>query len=165
MNRLVVLYDSGCPMCSRFRSWLVAQPQIVPVLAVPAGSDAARQLLPQLDHAATLREITVVADTGAVWTGASAWVTCLWATVEHRDLALRLSTPLGLPVARAMAYAAAGLRASLTTTQVPHARGPEARGPEARGPERGPERSQERGPDATGGGGYADDCDGLCAPV
>lgn len=143
MNRLYVLYDAGCPMCSRFRSWLVAQPHVIPVTAVPAGSPEARALLPHLDHDATLREVTVVADTGAVWTGASAWVTCLWATVEHRDLATRLSTPLGLPVARAMAYAAAGLRASLTTTAVP----------------------DRRGPGTTGGGGYADDCDGHCAPV
>lgn len=148
MNRLVVLYDAGCPMCSRFRSWLVEQQHLVPVVAIPAGSNAARELLPELDHAATLREITVVADTGAMWTGASAWVTCLWATVEHRDLALRLSTPLGLPVARAMAYAAAGLRASLTTTDVPELRSPEA-----------------RSPGVTEGGGYADDCDGLCQPV
>jgi predicted DCC family thiol-disulfide oxidoreductase YuxK len=143
VRSLVVLYDAGCPMCSRFRSWLVGQPHLVPVTAVPAGSPEARRLLPHLDHAATLREITVVADTGAVWTGASAWVTCLWATVEHRDLALRLSTPLGLPVARAMAYAAAGLRSSLTTTQVPAA----------------------HASDRAGGGGYADDCDGLCPPV
>ena len=143
MNRLVVLYDAGCPMCSRFRSWLVQQPHLVPITAVPAGSAQARRLLPGLDHAATLREITVVADSGAVWTGANAWVTCLWATVEHHDLATRLSTPVGLPVARAMAYAAAGLRASLTTTTVPGA----------------------GRPGATGGGGYADDCDGLCPPV
>jgi len=140
---LVVLYDAGCPMCSRFRSWLVTQPHLVPVTAVPAGSSEARTLLPHLDHDATLRDVTVVADTGAVWTGANAWVTCLWATVEHHDLALRLATPLGLPVARAMAYAAAGLRSSLTTTQVPDA---------AR-------------PGRAGGGGYADDCDGLCQPV
>jgi predicted DCC family thiol-disulfide oxidoreductase YuxK len=143
VNRLVVLYDAGCPMCSRFRSWLVEQPHLVPLTAVPAGSPEARQLLPGLDHDATLREITVVADTGAVWTGASAWVTCLWATVEHHDLATRLSTPLWLPVARAMAYAAAGLRATLTTTHVPGAGRPRA----------------------AGGGGYADDCDGLCQPV
>ena len=146
MRSLVVLYDAGCPMCSRFRFWLVRQPHLVPVTAVPAGSPEARALLPRLDHDAALRDVTVVADTGAVWTGASAWVTCLWATVEHRDLALRLSTPLGLPVARAMAYAAAGLRASLTTTRVPAARGPDAT-------------------DVTRGGGYADDCDGLCPPV
>lgn len=143
VGRLVVLYDAGCPMCSRFRSWLVLQPHLVPVTAVAAGSPEARRLLPHLDHAATLREVTVVGDTGAVWTGASAWVTCLWATVEHHDLATRLSTPLGLPVAKAMAYAAAGLRATLTTTRAPEA----------------------GRPGATGGGGYADDCDGLCQPV
>ena len=137
MNRLVVLYDAGCPMCSRFRSWLVEQPHLLEVTAVPAGSSTARALLPHLDHAATLREITVVGDGGQVWTGAHAWVVCLWATAEHRDLALRLSTPLGLPVARAMAYAAAGLRASLTSTRVP---------------------------EAVKGNGYADDCDGLCQP-
>ena len=138
MNRLVVLYDAGCPMCSRFRTWLVEQPHLVPVSAIPAGSAQARALLPQLDHASTLREVTVVGDSGQVWTGAHAWVVCLWATAEHRDLAVRLSTPLGLPVARAMAYAAAGLRASLTSTVVP---------------------------EAVEGGGYADDCDGLCQPV
>ena len=143
IGSLVVLYDAGCPMCSRFRSWLVEQPHLVPVCAVPAGSVAARELLPHLDHAATLREVTVVADTGAVWTGAGAWVTCLWATAPHRDLATRLSTPLGMPVARGVAYAAAGLRASLTTTRVPEAGVPAA----------------------TRGGGYADDCDGLCHPV
>ena len=143
MKRLAVLYDAGCPMCSRFRTWLVEQPHLVPVSAVPAGSAEAQRLLPALDHAATLREITVVADSGEVWTGASAWVACLWATVEHRDLAIRLSTPLGLPVARAMAHAAAGLRASLTTTQALGTRRPEA----------------------SAGGGYADDCDGRCPPV
>lgn len=138
MKGLVVLYDAGCPMCSRFRTWLVGQPHLVAVTALPAGSAEARALLPHLDHAATLREITVVGDGGEVWTGAHAWVACLWTTVEHRDLAIRLSTPLGLPVAKAMAYAAAGLRASLTTTLVP---------------------------EAVEDNGYADDCDGLCQPV
>jgi hypothetical protein len=78
-----------------------------------------------------------VGDGGQVWTGAQAWVVCLWATAEHRDLAIRLSTPLGLPVAKAMANAAAGLRASLTSVRVP---------------------------EAVWGNGYADDCDGLCQP-
>lgn len=154
MNRLYVLYDAGCPMCSRFRSWLVTQPHVIPVMAVAAGSADARALLPHLDHDATLREITVVADAGAVWTGASAWVTCLWATVEHRDLATRLATPLGLPVARAMAWAAAGLRASLTTTT----------GPDAPAPGRAVDGSGWVSGRARGGG-YADDCDGHCAPV
>jgi predicted DCC family thiol-disulfide oxidoreductase YuxK len=137
MNQLYLLYDAQCPMCSRFREWLVAQPHRIPLATVPAGSAAARALLPGLDHAATFREVTVVADSGEVWTGHQAWVVCLWATTAHRDLAMRLATPLGLPVARAMACAAAGLRAALTT-----------------GVDRRP-----------GGGGYPDDCDGACQPV
>jgi predicted DCC family thiol-disulfide oxidoreductase YuxK len=137
VNRLVLLYDAQCPMCTRFREWLVDQPHRIPLDTVAAGSQAARELVPGLDHAATLREVTVVADTGEVWTGHQAWVMCLWATAAHRDLAMRLATPLGLPVAKAMAYAAAGLRAALTT---------------------GVDRR-------LAGGGYPDDCDGACQPV
>jgi predicted DCC family thiol-disulfide oxidoreductase YuxK len=137
VNRLVLLYDAQCPMCTRFREWLVDQPHLIPLDTVAAGSQAARELVPGLDHAATLREVTVVADTGEVWTGHQAWVMCLWATAAHRDLAMRLATPLGLPVAKAMAYAAAGLRAALTT---------------------GVDRR-------LAGGGYPDDCDGACQPV
>ena len=115
MNRLVLLYDAGCPMCSRFRQWLVDQPLAVRLDTLPAGSAEARALLPALDHEATLREVTVVGSEGQVWTGGHAWVMCLWATVAHRETALRLSTPVGLPVARAMAYTAAGLRAAMAT--------------------------------------------------
>jgi predicted DCC family thiol-disulfide oxidoreductase YuxK len=111
--RLTVLYDAGCPLCTRFRDWLLAKPTLVPLALVPAGSHAARIMFPGLDHAATLQEITVVADTGAVWTGEAAWVLCLWATVEHRGHAEQLARPAWLPVARAAALAAAGLRAVL----------------------------------------------------
>lgn len=134
MNRLYVLYDAGCPLCSRFRDWLVGQPHRVPVTAVAAGSPAAYRLLPGLDHDATLREVTVVGDAGEVWTGARAWVVCLWATASHRGLAERLATPAGLPVAKAMAYAAAGLRGALAPAPAP-----------------------------TGGGGYPDRCERGCA--
>ena len=140
MRGLVLLYDAGCPMCTRFRRWLVDQPHAIPLTTVVAGSSEARSLLPALDHDATLREVTVVGDGGQVWTGAGAWVMCLWATAAHRETAVRLSTPVGLPVARAMAYAAAGLREALTSTAVP-------------------------APGGRAGGGYPDDCDGHCQPV
>ena len=140
MNSLLLLYDAGCPMCSRFRLWLVDQPHAVRLDTLAAGSPEARRLLPRLDHDATLREVTVVGPQGQVWTGARAWVMCLWATVAHRETALRLSTPVGLPVARAMAYAAAGLREVLTTTSLPP-------------------------PGHPAGGGYPDHCDGHCRPV
>ncbi|NYE36887.1 putative DCC family thiol-disulfide oxidoreductase YuxK [Nocardioides cavernae] len=48
--RLTVLYDDGCPLCRTFSGWLARQPVLVPLDLVPAGSDAARQRFPRLDH-------------------------------------------------------------------------------------------------------------------
>lgn len=114
---LTVLHDPGCPMCRAFAGWLSRQPTLVPIELVTAGSEQVRARWPDLDHAHTLREVTVVADTGAVWHGGAAWVMCLWATVEHRPLAVSLSTPAGMVVARQVALAASGLRGLLTSTR------------------------------------------------
>ncbi|WP_433163657.1 thiol-disulfide oxidoreductase DCC family protein [Kribbella sp. CA-247076] len=120
MRELTVLYDAECGLCRRFRSWLAAQRPapdgqggVLRLRFVAAGSADARALLPGLDHAATLREVTVVADDGSVYVGDRAWIVCLWTTWEHRHTAVRLSGPAMRPVARAMVQAAAGLR-SLT---------------------------------------------------
>ncbi|MEU5112571.1 DCC1-like thiol-disulfide oxidoreductase family protein [Streptomyces longwoodensis] len=107
---LTVLYDADCPPCAFLRDWLVRQPQLVPLDLVPAGSEQARRLLPGLDHAATLDEITVVDDAGQVYRDAAAWVVTLWALRRHRALAHRLSTPSGLRLARGAALAAAKWR-------------------------------------------------------
>lgn len=113
MQELVVLYDAQCGLCRRFKEWLAGQrlaPNMVGLGFVAAGSTEARQRYPELDHAATLREVTVVADDGAVYVGDRAWIVCLWATAEHRAAAVRLASPAMRPVARAMVQAAAGLR-------------------------------------------------------
>jgi predicted DCC family thiol-disulfide oxidoreductase YuxK len=117
MRELTVLYDARCGLCRRFKDWLAAQRPapdgrggVVRLRFVAAGSADARAQYPRLDHAATLREITVVADDGSVYVGDRAWIVCLWATLEHRQTAVRLSAPLMRPVARAMVQAAAGLR-------------------------------------------------------
>jgi len=117
MRALTVLYDADCPMCRRFREWLGSQPLLLPTDFVPAGSDEARRRFPTLDHKRTLDEITVVADDGGVWTHEQAWVMCLWVTVKHRPLAERLAAPAWLPLAKAAAHTAAGLR-SRTRTHV-----------------------------------------------
>ncbi|WP_020392152.1 thiol-disulfide oxidoreductase DCC family protein [Kribbella catacumbae] len=117
MQRLVVLYDAHCGLCRRFKEWLAAQKPagdgmggVVRLGFVAAGSTEARRLYPALDHAATLRDVTVVADDGSVYVGDRAWIVCLWATGEHRATAVRLSAPAMRPVARAIVQAAAGLR-------------------------------------------------------
>jgi predicted DCC family thiol-disulfide oxidoreductase YuxK len=111
--RLTVLYDADCPLCTRFRDWLVRQALLVRVDLVAAGSAEARARFPTLDHARTLEEVTVVGDDGSVWHHDLAWVMCLWATAEHRHLAERLARPGWAPMARAAAHTAAGVRAFL----------------------------------------------------
>ncbi|MEV5960473.1 DCC1-like thiol-disulfide oxidoreductase family protein [Kribbella sp. NPDC051952] len=117
MRELTVLYDAHCGLCRRFKEWLAAQRPApngqggeVRLRFVAAGSTYARALYPELDHEATLREVTVVADNGAVYVGDRAWIVCLWSTREHRPTAVRLSSPAMRPVARVMVQAAAGLR-------------------------------------------------------
>ncbi|GAA1602510.1 hypothetical protein GCM10009804_68760 [Kribbella hippodromi] len=117
MRELTVLFDPRCPVCRRFKTWLAAQRPapdgeggVVRLRFVAAGSADARARYPELDHAATLREVTVIADDGSVYIGDRAWIVCLWATGEHRHTAVRLASPAMRPVAKAMVQAAAGLR-------------------------------------------------------
>lgn len=117
---LTVLYDPNCRLCRGVRDWLGRQRHLIPLAFVPAGSPAARERFPTLDHAATLAEITVIGDRGQIFAGDAAWIACLWALAKHRGLAYRLATPAGRPFARAAVLVAAKLRASLT------AAGPEA---------------------------------------
>ncbi|HEU5098548.1 MAG TPA: DUF393 domain-containing protein [Roseiflexaceae bacterium] len=100
MQTLTVLYDAHCNLCSHIRSWLQTQPSYVRLDFVPAGSAEARRCFPQLDHANTTRELTVVSDAGDVYLEANAWIMCLWALRDYRAWSLRLSTPELLPLAR-----------------------------------------------------------------
>lgn len=109
VRHLTVLYDASCGMCTGVQGWLDGQALLVACDLVAAGSPEARRRFPWLHHDATLEEVTVVADTGEVWTGDAAWVVCLWATVDHRALAHRLSGSWR-PVVRAAARTANALR-------------------------------------------------------
>ena len=109
-GRLTVLYDGGCPLCRAARRWLAGRVQLVPLDFVEAGSAAATHRFPGLDHARSLAEVTVVADTGAVYTGDAAWLICLWALDGYRGLALRLARPGLRPLARRVVHAAATIR-------------------------------------------------------
>ncbi|MEU4092767.1 DCC1-like thiol-disulfide oxidoreductase family protein [Streptomyces sp. NPDC026673] len=110
VRRLTVLYDPDCSLCSFVRGWLARQRQIVPLDLVPVGSEEARRRFPELDHATTLREITVIGDSGQIYRDDAAWLVCLWALAEYRPMAHRLSTRAGAPVARAAVLAAARFR-------------------------------------------------------
>lgn len=122
IGSLTVLYDAGCPLCRGARRWLSGRAQIVPLSFVPAGSAEAHRLFPGLDHAATLRDLTVIADDGAVYVGDGAWAACLWALADYRGMAERLTSPRLLPAARRFIAAASAVRES-TRSPAPGAAG------------------------------------------
>ncbi|MDT9688758.1 DCC1-like thiol-disulfide oxidoreductase family protein [Streptomyces sp. P9(2023)] len=113
VHRLTVLYDADCPLCVHLRAWLLRQRQLVPLDLVPAASQEAVRRFPGLDHASTLKEITVIGDRGQVYRATSAWIVCLWALAEHRPKAHWLATPAGQPFARATVLAAARWREAI----------------------------------------------------
>ena len=100
MNRLTVLYDAGCSLCCRIRTWLAGQPKYVELEFVPLGSEEALRRFPALDHGRTATELTVIGDDGSVYQGAKGWLMCLWALREYREWSFTLSSPELMPLAQ-----------------------------------------------------------------
>jgi predicted DCC family thiol-disulfide oxidoreductase YuxK len=100
MQRLYILYDPRCGLCSWARRWLARQPAYLDLTFVPAGSDRALQLFPGLTRPGQVEELVVVSDDGAVYRESRAWIMTLYALEEYREWALRLAHPLLLPMAR-----------------------------------------------------------------
>jgi predicted DCC family thiol-disulfide oxidoreductase YuxK len=100
MNSLTVLYDPTCQLCCKAASWLSDQEKYVPVYLLAAGSPAARQAFPGLDHEATRNQLTVVGDGGEVYYDERGWLMALWALRKYRAMALRFSQPGMLPAAK-----------------------------------------------------------------
>lgn len=100
MTRLLVYYDARCGLCCAVRDWLAGQRQLVPIECLPKqeGDD----------------ELRVVADSGEVWAGDTAWVTVLWALAEYRDWSYRLASPLLLPAARTLFAQVSKYRGSMS---------------------------------------------------
>ncbi|MFN0122154.1 MAG: thiol-disulfide oxidoreductase DCC family protein [Blastocatellia bacterium] len=93
MYELTVLYDAHSPLCCRIRMWMQDQRKFIQLDFVPAGSAEAAARYPLLDHALSLRELTVIADDGQYYRGPNAWLMCLWALHGYRAWAIRLSAP------------------------------------------------------------------------
>lgn len=117
---LSVVYDDHCHLCQRCRAWLQESAQLVPIGFV-AASDAVgvrnlgidRSLLPIGD------ELIVVGNTAPgqaepIWVGPDAFITCLWALADHRQLAARLQKPTMRPVAKAAFHALSLGRGSIS---------------------------------------------------
>ena len=98
MGHLFILYDPRCGVCTQLKDWLLQQPVYVPLHLIALRSEEARKRFPNADFAAD--ELAVVSDTGQVWLGDRAWITCLWALRDYRHWAQRLASPELLPFAR-----------------------------------------------------------------
>jgi len=101
MDRLYVLYDAQCGLCSWAKRWLMKQPALIELRFIPAGSALADRLFPGLSRSGEPpEELVVVSDQGGVYREGSAWIMCLFALEAYRDWANRLAHPLLRPLAR-----------------------------------------------------------------
>lgn len=100
MEKLYVLYDPECELCERLKDWLLVQRTWLGLCMVPAGSDKAQKLFPQLEKVASCNDLVVISDDGEVYLNNSAWIMALYALDDYRDWACRLAHPLLLPFVR-----------------------------------------------------------------
>jgi len=105
VQKLYVLYDPKCELCCRLKNWILVQRSWIGIAVVEAGSEKAKRLFPELEQIATKDDLAVISDEGAVYLNDRAWIMVLFAMVEYRDWAARLTHPLLMPLAR-QAFAA-----------------------------------------------------------
>ena len=96
VTSLTIIYDAGCGLCTRAKEWILRQAPLVGIEFLPGASTEVRRRYPQLPAS----ELAVVANTGDIWLGNHAWIVCLWALRDYRDLACRLTSPLLTLMAR-----------------------------------------------------------------
>ena len=100
MKTLFVLHDGTCGLCWACRDWLKSQRKYVELRFIPMQSSEVRRRFPGIEKFGLGEDLIVVSDQGAVYRNTSAWIMCLYALVEYRGWALRLSHPAMLPLAR-----------------------------------------------------------------
>jgi predicted DCC family thiol-disulfide oxidoreductase YuxK len=101
MDRLYVLYDAQCGLCTWAKRWLIKQPALIDLRFIPVGSALAARLFPSVARPdEPSQELVVVSDQGGVYRNGSAWIMCLFALEAYRDWANRLAHPLLRPLAR-----------------------------------------------------------------
>jgi predicted DCC family thiol-disulfide oxidoreductase YuxK len=105
MEKLYVIYDPRCELCCRLKNWLLVQRSWIGMALIEQGSEKARRLFPGLERIASKEDLAVISDEGAVYLNDRAWIMVMYAMVEYREWASRLTHPLLMPLAR-QAFAA-----------------------------------------------------------
>jgi predicted DCC family thiol-disulfide oxidoreductase YuxK len=103
--KLFVLYDPKCELCCRLKNWILVQRSWIGIALLEQGSEKARRLFPELGRIASNDDLAVISDEGAVYLNDRAWIMVMYAMVEYREWAARLTHPLLMPLAR-QAFAA-----------------------------------------------------------
>lgn len=111
VTSITVLYDASCGLCMFAKDWIRKQSPLVRLEFLAAGSTEAQRAFPQIAPG----ELAVVADTGEVWLGNHAWIVCLWALRDYRDLAFRLTSPALLLMSREAFIAVSRNRLALSS--------------------------------------------------
>src|SRR5215813_13434976 len=105
MEKIYVLYDSKCRLCERLKDWILVQRSWLGISVMPAGSEKARRMFPELEQVASSNDLVVISDEGQVYLNDRAWIMAMYALEEYGDWARRLAHPLLMPLAR-QAFAA-----------------------------------------------------------
>ena len=100
MEKLYVLYDPKCELCQRLKDWLLIQRSWLGLAMVPAGSEKAQKMFPELNNVASCNDLVVISDDGQVYLNNSAWIMVLYALDDYREWACRLAHPMIAPFAR-----------------------------------------------------------------
>jgi predicted DCC family thiol-disulfide oxidoreductase YuxK len=100
MKKLTVLYDAECALCQQCRAFLLREPAYILLEFVPLQTPDLASRFPGIEALHPEREIIVIADTGEIWQGGHAWITCLYALKNYREWSYRLASPALLPLAK-----------------------------------------------------------------
>lgn len=99
MKSLTVLYDNNCGLCCRAVRRLITEPTYLPVKFAPARAPQVRERFASAFAAAGDDQLIVLADSGELYKGPSAWIMVLYALRRYRPLAMRLASPTFRPLA------------------------------------------------------------------
>ena len=108
---LTVLFDPACALCQRSRDWMLRQAHYVTLSFVACSGEEARARYGDIPWLGD--ELVVVSDTGDVWVGPAAFLTCLWALVAWREWSYRLSDGAFAPLAERVFRALSSKRRSI----------------------------------------------------
>jgi predicted DCC family thiol-disulfide oxidoreductase YuxK len=99
MKSLTVLYDNDCGLCCRAVRRLIPEPAYLPLRFAPGRAPQVRERFASAFAAAGDDQLIVLADTGELYKGPSAWIMVLYALRRYRPLAMRLASPALRPLA------------------------------------------------------------------